>query len=51
MTPLLMILLCLTQTIALFEQCILSVIHSVSAAARPEDIALRLGAYQVNHDA
>jgi hypothetical protein len=50
MTPLLMILLCVTQTIALFEQCILSVIHGAASSAT-KDIALHLGAYKVDREA
>lgn len=50
MTSLLMILLCVTQTIALFEQCIPSVIRGL-ASSGSKDISLRLGAYQVDREA
>ncbi|KAJ4288098.1 hypothetical protein N0V90_012115 [Kalmusia sp. IMI 367209] len=50
MTSLLLILLCLTQTMALFEQCIPSVIRGLVACG-PQDISLRLGAFQVDREA
>ena len=50
MAPLILILLCLTQTISLFEQCIPSVIHGL-AACGSRDLSLHLGAFQVDREA
>jgi hypothetical protein len=50
MTPLLMMLICVTQSIALFEQCIPSVTRGL-ASNRSRDITVRLGAYQVDTQA
>lgn len=50
MTPFILILLCLTQTIVLFEQCIPTAISSLQSCG-PQDISLRLGAFQVDREA
>lgn len=50
LTPLILIILCLTQAIALFEQCLPAVVRGLAAASGPRDMALRLGAFQVDRE-
>lgn len=48
-TNLILILVCLTQTVDLFERCVPPLLSSAAGAAgTPNDLSLRLGAYQVD---
>lgn len=50
MTPVVLILLCLTQAVALFEDCIPSVIRGISVDGS-DAIAVHIGGYEVDRDA
>ncbi|KAH8193950.1 hypothetical protein TruAng_011887 [Truncatella angustata] len=49
-THIMLILICLTQTIALFEQCIPSVICGSNKTGPSGDLPLHLGAFQVDRE-
>ncbi|KAI8957381.1 hypothetical protein F5Y11DRAFT_90914 [Daldinia sp. FL1419] len=49
-THMILILICLTQIITFFEQCMPSVICGIATAGSSGDLSLHLGAYQVDRD-
>jgi hypothetical protein len=49
-THLVLILVCLTQTVALFEQCFSSIISGLAEPGSSSDISVRLGAFQVDRE-